>query len=197
MKDRATPATAIFIVIIVGTLLAGGCAPTTISAPKTTQKGGETNDPGLIGQQIIPEAKQGGLKIDEQKYGGLIKIHCEDYLALKGKFLEREAENQCYWEIAVATQDETLCELMIDSELSTSQEAKNTCYFFVAGKKKDEKICGMIKTNLEDKQREELELCYATVWSSLKRADLCEKLEVPIAKEKCLRDAEFCKEAKC
>jgi len=114
----------VFILLIFGLILSG-CSSNNVQTQPTQV---------LHNKDVKPQEEKAGLNLDNEKYGDLIKLHCEDYETLKGKYLGKEAENQCYYDIAVATKDESLCELMIDSELETKQEAKEWCLARVWGK---------------------------------------------------------------
>lgn len=172
----------IIFILLISVIILGGCSSNNIQTQPTQKQVQQNTD-------VKPQEEKTGLKLDNEKYGDLIKLHCEDYLTLKGKYLGKQAENQCYQAIALATDDMNLCNLMIDAEMASKEEDTNDCIYAFADKKNDETICEQIKYEDPQKQFEERQHCLAAVWSSLGKLDKCQELEFDVAKNRCIADA--------
>lgn len=172
----------IMLILLVGVLILGGCSSTNVQKQPSQDQVQQKTD-------VKTQEEKSALKLDNKKYDELIKLHCEDYLSLKGKYLGKQAENQCYQAIALATDDISLCNLMIDAEMASKEEDTNDCIYAFADKKNDEKICEQIQYKDSKKQFEERQHCLAAIWSKLGDVEKCEDLEYSVAKQRCIADA--------
>ncbi|MBW2973988.1 hypothetical protein KY346_06395 [Candidatus Woesearchaeota archaeon] len=135
-------------------------------------------------EEIEPEVPQEEpLKLDPEKYGELIDKYCKEYFLLKGKYIGRSAENVCYTDIAKATEDISLCELIIDDEFFPREENVANCYIAIAELKKDISICENIPDLINH------EYCRAAVWVELKKPpEICDTLKTEESKKRCHGD---------
>ncbi|MCK4590080.1 MAG: hypothetical protein KAT77_06560 [Nanoarchaeota archaeon] len=172
----------IMFILLVGVIILGGCSSINVQEQPSQRQIQQNTD-------VKPQEEKTGLKLDNEQYGDLIKLHCEDYLSLKGKYLGKQAENQCYQAIALTTDNMNLCNLMIDAEMASKEEDTNDCIYAFADKKNDEKICEQIQYEDDQKQFEERQHCLAAVWSKLGDVEKCEELEYSVAKNRCIADA--------
>jgi hypothetical protein len=124
--------------------------------------------------------------------------YCESFNQ-PAEFLEKE---ECYFELAMITQDYSICEKMLSGhEVSVKAEevfnepfravgrnvGRENCFVRIAVTTKDYKVCERMKEFIEYKS--DTDQCFRLVAKETKNPSLCEKVILEPNKQQCLKDS--------